>query len=434
MKKIYEFDPGYSVFRFLADHYVKGSFRFVRFLDKKKVPKEGSIIYAPNHCDALMDPLAVVVMDFKQKVFVARADIFEKPLIRKILTFFKIMPINRVRDGLRSVLKTEDTIEKSIEVLNNLVPFCILPEGMHRSKHSLLPMGKGLSRIAMGADKQRERHRGHIYIVPVGLEYGDYYRYRSTLILQVGDPIDVTQYREDHPDKNEPQLLSDLRQMTSDALRELIVYIPFDDDYEPSWELAKLASGTIPEWKLIRRKDANKEAAAKIQDLRERLPEEAKELFEKTMDYADARRAARVSSLVTSTRRPVLSAILRSLAALAWLPMALVLAVLSAPSWITAEVLAGGVKDPAFKNSFRCVAIMFTWMLMMVIYAVVLFCTVKWYWALAALVVVFKAPQWTYDWFEYIRRLASSWRWAFNGKLRRQRELLMDEMKKYDII
>ncbi|MCR5709600.1 MAG: 1-acyl-sn-glycerol-3-phosphate acyltransferase [Bacteroidales bacterium] len=434
MKKIYEYDPGYSIFRFFADHYIKDSFRFVHYLGTEKVPKEGSIIYAPNHCDALMDPLAVVVMDFRQKVFVARADIFEKPMIRKILTFFKIMPINRVRDGLRSVLRTEDTIEKSIEVLNNMVPFCILPEGMHRSKHSLLPMGKGLSRIAMGADKQREGTRGHIYIVPVGLEYGDYFRYRSSLLLQVGDPIDVTVYRAEHPDKNDPQVLGDLRQMTSDALRDLIVYIPFDEDYEPTWELAKLASGSIPEYRLTERKEANREAVARVQKLRESAPEEAKAFFERTMDYADARRAARVSSTVTHARRPLLSALLRTLGALLWLPFALVLCVLSAPSWITAEVLASGVKDPAFRNSFRCVAIMFTWMLMLVIYAVVLLCTVKWYWALAAFVAIFKAPQWTYDWFEGIRRLASAWRWASNGKLRRHKEHIMEEMKKYGII
>ena len=77
----------------------------------------------------------------------------DNPVLRKILTFLKIMPINRVRDGFRSVINTEETIEKSIEVLNNRVPFCILPEGMHRPMHSMLPLGKGISRIAYGANR-----------------------------------------------------------------------------------------------------------------------------------------------------------------------------------------------------------------------------------------------------------------------------------------
>ncbi|MBQ5481916.1 MAG: 1-acyl-sn-glycerol-3-phosphate acyltransferase, partial [Bacteroidales bacterium] len=109
MKKIYEEDWWYYRVRNIADPYIRGSYKKLRYEGTEKIPRDGAVIYAPNHCDALMDPLSVLAMNREQMVFVARADIFKKPVIRKILTFFKIMPINRVRDGFRSVLNTEDT-------------------------------------------------------------------------------------------------------------------------------------------------------------------------------------------------------------------------------------------------------------------------------------------------------------------------------------
>ena len=190
MKKIYEDDWGYNVVRAIADPYIRGSYKTIRYVGTENIPRDGAVIFAPNHCDALMDPLVVLAMKPRKMVFVARADVFQKPFFRKVLTFFKLMPINRVRDGFRSVLKTEETIEKSIEVLNNRVPFCILPEGRHRTMHSLLPMGKGIARIALGAERTK-KDEGHIYIVPVGCEYGDYFRYRSTLVVSVGKPEDI---------------------------------------------------------------------------------------------------------------------------------------------------------------------------------------------------------------------------------------------------
>ncbi|MBR5056166.1 MAG: 1-acyl-sn-glycerol-3-phosphate acyltransferase, partial [Bacteroidales bacterium] len=149
-KKIYENGWWYDHLRYITDAYKRASYRRLKFEGIEKIPSDGSVIYAPNHCCALMDPLAVLIMKHEPVVFVARADIFSKPAIAKILNFLKIMPINRIRDGLRSVAHTAEAIDKSIEVLNNGTKFCILSEGTHRPMHSLLPIGKGIARVACG--------------------------------------------------------------------------------------------------------------------------------------------------------------------------------------------------------------------------------------------------------------------------------------------
>ena len=70
MKKIYEDDRRYSCRRPIVDAYIRGSFKKIRYDGLENIPKDGSVILAPNHCDALMDPLAVLAMNRDKKVFV----------------------------------------------------------------------------------------------------------------------------------------------------------------------------------------------------------------------------------------------------------------------------------------------------------------------------------------------------------------------------
>ena len=428
MKKIYEHSFVYDFLRFIAKLQFRASYRRLFFTGQEHIPQDGAVIFAPNHCNALMDALAVVFLDNHYKVFVARADIFKKPFLSKLLTILKIMPINRVRDGFRSVLNAETTIEKSIEVLNNQVPFCILPEGMHRPMHSLLPLGKGLSRIALGADKGFNGAK-HVYIVPVGCEYGDYFRYRSTLLVNIGRPIDITAYVAAHPETQDAELMFDIRNMTADAIRDLIVWIPDDDDYAATWELCKLESGKLSEYKPLKRLGANRRAAKRLARLRENDPDRARRLFDKAEAFRQARQEAKVSLHAVRAKHPVGAALWRTLVSLVMLPFALAACVASLPGWAAAQGLASTAKDHSFHNSLRFGVILLVWKPIVLIASIVLLCTVKWYWALACLLLLCPAPTLVFQWFEELRRLASAWRYAGNRRLRRQKEDLMNELK-----
>lgn len=427
MKTIYEPNFWYDSLLWLATRYFRNSYRTYRVDGLEKIPKDGAVIFAPNHCDALMDPFAVLTMNSGKKIFAARADIFRKPGLEKVLTFLRILPIHRVRDGFRNVANSEKTIEKAIEILNNRVPFCILPEGAHRPMHSLLPLGKGISRIAYRADKERSGDE-HVYIVPVGCEYGDYFRFRSTLLLTVGQPFDVSEHIAAHPEKNEPEMYSEIRDITAEKMKENIVFIPDDDDYAATWELSKLMTGTIPERKVRERMRANRDAVRRIGELRKKAPEKARALFDKAVAFAQQRREAKVSIHATHTHQPLGAALWHTLKAIAGLPFALVYALVSSPVWIVGERLAGKAKDPTFRNSFRFVAIVIIWTLLLLIGAIVLLCTVKWYWALAALVLLLPAPMLLYDWVEQGRRMASAWRYCCNRKLRQFKLELLNEL------
>lgn len=154
-KRIYERNLYYTVLKYYVGLFFRLSYGKREYYGIEKLPGDGALIFAPNHTNALMDALAVLEVDNRPKVFVARADIFKKPLMAKIFFFLRIMPINRIRDGRSTLKYNDETIKRSAEVLKNDVPFVILPEGTHRPMHNLLPLGKGIFRIALLAKDRK---------------------------------------------------------------------------------------------------------------------------------------------------------------------------------------------------------------------------------------------------------------------------------------
>ena len=247
MSKIQDKDRLYLFLRPYVDWLFRRSYREFHYIGKENIPTDGAIIFAPNHTNALCDAMCILGIDRRQKVFVARADIFKDPKRARILTWLKIMPINRVRDGLDEVRHNDETINKAVDTLRDGVPFCILPEGTHRPMHSLLPLNKGIFRIALQANETFGDEKP-IYIVPVGLEYGDYYHLWDSVTVNIGKPINVTNFCRQHAELSYPQQMMALREELTIRMRELILWVPDDEHYDEN--IAKLLppKKRLPRW------------------------------------------------------------------------------------------------------------------------------------------------------------------------------------------
>ena len=230
MAQIQDKNKLYAFLRPYVDWMFRHSYRHIRYVGKENIPTDGAVIFAPNHTNALCDAMAILGIDRSRKVFVARADIFRKPHLAKLLTWLKIMPIRRIRDGVDEVKRNDDTEEKAVETLHDGVPFCILPEGTHRPMHSLLPLGKGIFRIALRANDEFGAEKP-IYIQPVGLEYGDYFHLWNDLTVNIGKPMNVTHFVKDHSNLERPQLILALREELTQRMREQILWVPDDEHY-----------------------------------------------------------------------------------------------------------------------------------------------------------------------------------------------------------
>jgi 1-acyl-sn-glycerol-3-phosphate acyltransferase len=230
MPKIWEHNRWYNFARPYVDFCTRESFGFVKA--EGELPSSGAVIIAPNHTNTLLDAMLVLQTRKGPTVFGARADIFRKPAAQKALRFLRILPLTRERDGLRSVTDNYKSFDKIDDVLAHGVPFCLFPEGRHTPGRTLQPIQKGIARIAFRSAAERQT-----WVVPTGINYGDFFHFRRTVNIKYGEPIDVNAFLAQHADLSEAQQYQTFRDQLYERISALV------------WPSAP--SGKLPLWQRI---------------------------------------------------------------------------------------------------------------------------------------------------------------------------------------
>ena len=423
--KIYEKDWRYTLLKPIVDWNLRHSYRKVEVRGQENIPQDGAIMIAPNHCNTLMDALVILRAFNDQTVFGARADIFNKPLIARIMYFLRILPMVRQRDGLRNVLKNHETQETIVETLEHGVRFCMYPEGRHRPAHSLQTLGKGTFRAVLAANA-KFGDKMPVYIIPTGIEYGDYFRFRSTSLITFGKPINVTEYVKGQNVDNEVQLIEPLRKELASRMSELITFIKDDADLYRKWALTKILA--VSEGRMYGNYGtslyegmlANRKTVDSIEKAFEADPEAMSELLEKTDEFEKKRRRKGLSIYSFSRKNSILKVIGKILAAIIGLPYYIFSAIISAPMWLAYKFLQSRIRDKAFHNTIGFGVKLALGLILFPIYTVLAFCLLPWPYALALSLLTIPSYSFFFDYNEGMRRLISDIKVLSNKKIRKQ--------------
>ncbi len=426
IKKIQDNDRAYNFLYKYVRFVVNQSYSSIVHVGKENIPTDGAIIFAPNHTNTLMDALVTLCIDKKPKVFVARADIFKNRRLAKILTFLKIMPIMRQRDGISAVKKNQEIIDKSVDVLKDKIPFCIFPEGTHQAKYSALPLSKGIFRIAFQAHEQMPDVP--LYIVPVGIRYGNLFRFRSTIHIKFGTPINVGKFIAENNDLTQQEQMNQIKESLTKNLTEAIFYIPNDEEYNAKYEicnaLEELEIKQLSKDKNNRGKhrlemqfSANNNTLKRIDELKTNNPEKAKKILELGNEAYKIRKAKDIDTESVATTKPLASRAARTVLTLATLPYSVPASLLASPIALLCEYLFTQLKDRAFRNSLRFIMNLFVWPLLVIIYSAIAFCLLPWQWALTASLLTIPAPIVAHELWKSVRLLIS------DTKLMREKKL-----------
>ncbi len=428
IKKIQDYDRTYST----LFHYVKAavniSYRDIIHVGTENIPKDGAIIFAPNHTNTLMDALVVLTYDHSPKVFVARADIFRNRKLAKVLTFLKIMPIMRQRDGFQAVKKNQETIDRAVDVLKDKIPFCIFPEGTHQAKYSSLPLSKGIFKIAFQAHEQMPEVP--LYIVPVGVRYGDFFRFRSTVRMEFGKPINVGEFIAKNDQLTPQEQANSMRALLAERLHATIFHIPNDEDYNATFEVCNAVEPLEIEALLNDKANrglhslevqfqANNRTLNRIEALKQSDSEKARKLLELGKEAYKIRKKKGIDVESASVKKPLLSRLTRILLTLVTLPYTLPVSILASPVVGLCQFIFTKLKDPAFRNSVRFVMNLVVWPLLVMIYAIIAFCLLPWSWALAVTLLVMPAPIVAHELWKTIRLTVSDIKLLKEKKLRK---------------
>jgi 1-acyl-sn-glycerol-3-phosphate acyltransferase len=191
----------------------------------ENLPKGKPVILVANHQNAMVDPVVCCVSSPRQLHWLTRADVFKNPLAARILHKINMLPVYRERDKAGNVADVNTpTFEESKRRLRLNEVICLFPEGTHRGMKQLCPLKKGVARLAIDSVKSGLED---LYIVPVGLDYSNYYFYRADLLITYGKAIKVT--AGEREDARQMQLL--MAEIKS-GMKEVMVDIEDKEHYE----------------------------------------------------------------------------------------------------------------------------------------------------------------------------------------------------------
>ena len=425
--QVYHKSIWYTLLRVLyVNPIINMSLRRLTVRGKENLPKDGAVIIGCNHTNALLDALAILRAMNRATVFMTRSDVFRKPLLKKLFTFFKMLPIFRIRDGFAAVKQNEEIIAKCVEVLRHNYPLALFPEATHRPKHSLRSLSKGIFHIALETNKAIG-HERPVYIVPMGLEYGNYFRYRSHVVATYGEPINVTEFVRQYESEVTPaRLLAMLRDELSLRMSKLIAYVPDTEDYDAEWELTKLCTAQLRPLSTAERMTINQSVVKHLLEKKEQTSTDATAtLYADALDFKQVRKSCGIHTSSTGHKYPLVASIANTIVLLCALPYYLFCAVAAFPSWALSLFVVGKLKDKAFSNTARLGINLILWPLLILIWSIIALSTQPLVPALIAIALFIPAVAFFYDYNAFAVHTLSDWKWTFNKALHlRLRSLL----------
>lgn len=352
-QNIEKYSSGYALLKAISGFWHNNVFyRRVIVYGRENINLSAPNIFAPNHQNALMDALAVLFTHKGQPVFLARSDIFRKKLVAKILYFLKILPVYRLRDGFSTLKENDEIFEKTVDVLRNRNGLVILPEGDHAGFRRLRQLKKGICRIAF----QAEEATGYdlkLKIIPVGLEFTHYTRYRQVLTVVYGRPIEVADYTDLYKASPE-KAFNELRERLSDEIKNLMVHIESNEDYEAIDELRGIVNGRYSDDIKFPKIFRDRMLIGKLNALREKnLP-----LYRKICDLSiDVKKTAAELNLsyrvLGKKKHPVLGLIAGVAGLIATFPLFLYGNIFNLTFLAIPNLQIPKIKDPQFHASIR---------------------------------------------------------------------------------
>ncbi len=239
-----KFSPLHSFLRnFWFLLWFKLWYKDITIIGKKNLDRNTPTILAINHQNTAMDPLVLCGTIFRQITWLARADLYQKKALLPIFHCFKILPIFRQRDGIKSLENNDLVFEKVVDVISAKKLVGLFPEGTHWGFRRLRQTRKAIPRIVHMAE-EKNNYNMDININPIGIYYEDYIGIRSNLFIKIGEPIPIRQFIEEL--KENPQVAeNDIREAIEKGMRTCMLDIPqMDETYNTVDSLRKICRNT----------------------------------------------------------------------------------------------------------------------------------------------------------------------------------------------
>ncbi len=219
----------YHVLRFIVRMSLRAFYSAIEIVDRERLDFDNPCIVVSNHPSTLMDPLNTAAHVRRKIVFfLAKASLFHTPFRNWFFNTFYCIPVERYQDTNGRPPHNEEAFRRSADHLLAGGCLYIAPEGTSWPERRLHPVKTGTARIAFQT-MQRSGWRLPLTILPVGLNYSDPRKGRATLVLHVGKPIVVREFKEEY-EADPFEAVKELTEKIRQRLSSLILDTADDDE------------------------------------------------------------------------------------------------------------------------------------------------------------------------------------------------------------
>jgi 1-acyl-sn-glycerol-3-phosphate acyltransferase len=188
----------------------------------------GPIFIVANHPNNLMDPLLALWASRRRVRALAKAPLFEIPVFGSILRSLGTLPLYRVQDDPDQLHRNKLAFQETVDSLAAGDALLTFPEGKSHSEPALAPLKSGVARMTLAAEEEKDWRLG-VKVVPIGLAYHRRHRFRSRVVVGIGDPIAVSDWSEAYKTDRATAIRS-LKRAISKGLEERTLNLSAEGD------------------------------------------------------------------------------------------------------------------------------------------------------------------------------------------------------------
>ncbi len=189
--------------RFVVRAIVWSYYAPVRITGRSRLP-DAPVLFVANHQDSLLDPVLVGAVARRPVRFLAKATLFDLPVLGTLLRALGMIPAYRAQDDATQLRRNLEILNRAAEVLAGGDAVGIFPEGKSHDLPRIEQIKAGAARIAIKAVELARDGRTP-WLVPVGLNFERKEGFRTALWIQVGEPLDLATFLRGYENSKQAQ-------------------------------------------------------------------------------------------------------------------------------------------------------------------------------------------------------------------------------------